>query len=51
MGFATTHAGQWGFGLHRPGWKVSFRGLHGTGVVMAVLYLIPLGNQAASHCT
>jgi hypothetical protein len=31
-------------------WKVSCRRLHGTGVVVAVPLIIPLGNQAAPRC-
>jgi len=44
MGVATTHAGQRDSGLPQPRWKVSCRGLHGTGVEVAVSLMIPLGE-------
>ena len=50
MGVATTRAGKWGSDLPKPKWKVSCRGLHGTGVEIAVSLTIPLGIEATPHC-
>jgi len=49
MGVSTTH---WltSSGLPKPRWTVSCRGLHCTGVEIAVSLTICLGNQAAPHC-
>ena len=45
VGDAMTHTGERGSGLPKPRWKVLCRGLHGTGVEIALSLTIPLGKQ------